>query len=109
MAEGDKEGEPGLMKEAEFKWWTRRTENCSDRAYPFDADSSAPDLIVHGILDRSRPIGDIKKDLAGIMERLVSCRPHPQTGFRLSPFQARGPHSWPHIDSLLISYPFGQR
>jgi ATP-dependent NAD(P)H-hydrate dehydratase len=36
------------------------------------SDSSAPDLIVHGILDKSRSIADIKKDLAGIMDRLVS-------------------------------------
>jgi hypothetical protein len=34
--------------------------------------SSSPDLIVHGILDEQRPLNDIKADLKGIMERLVS-------------------------------------
>lgn len=37
-----------------------------------DYCSSSPDLIVHGILDEQRPLNDIKADLKGIMERLVS-------------------------------------
>lgn len=35
------------------------------------ADFSAPDLIVHNILDSRRSLDDIREDLKGIMERLV--------------------------------------
>ena len=33
---------------------------------------SSPDLIVHAVLDRARPLEDIRADLKGIMSRLAS-------------------------------------